>query len=279
MNVLSQLSCGRSRKIIVVTNPTSETGFIGPPGPPGPPGVQGETGPAGIPGTDASAIDSFILLTPINKANSWMSTEGLVIQTQGLRLANPVGAFNGGGTGNKFLTEVNHPILRGKFLNTFDRIEVMARKIRPEASGTLFLYVNMQIKDSPGGSWNGPPLGPDRIVIGNKPGVVGTTFSTITYAASESIWTVAGPAGLGLNPNGDPMNPVNAPLPLTGVPDSAFFFYGFTGDGGFPANTETSPLMFVTSDSGSIANRTLVIQSFTIFFNDATPPIVVSFID
>jgi hypothetical protein len=67
-------------------------------------------------------------------------------------------------------------------------------------------------------------------------------------------------------------------LPLTNVPATATFFYGLTGDGGLPPVTETAPIYLVTGDSASVANRTIVIQEFTVFFNDATPPIEVSFV-
>ena len=73
-------------------------------------GPQGVQGPQGIPGP---ALNASVLLTPINGVNYWLSSEGLVVQTQGLTGTgvNPVGAFNGSGTGNKSLVEVNNPTL------------------------------------------------------------------------------------------------------------------------------------------------------------------------
>ena len=246
------------------------------PGIVGPQGVPGSTGPQGAQGENASDIDSDILLTPINRVNYWQNEEGLVVQTQGLRSGtnnpNLVGAFNGSGRGNKSLIEINKVILRDKLVNTFDRIEVTLRKIRPILSaGSLFLYVNMQVQSDPNDPWSGPPAGPDRIVIGNIPVVPSGTFMTFTFAASDEIWTVAGAPGLNLH--------TTMKRQLTAVPDTATFFYGLTGDGGLPPVTETSPIYFVTGDSSSVANRTIVVQEFTVFFNDNTPSIHVSFVN
>ena len=258
--------------------PTGERGNIGPTGERGDIGPTGSigpccTGPTGESGINVIAIDPDILLTPINRVNYWVNDEGLVVQTQGLQSStvNPVGAFNGGGRGNKSLVEINKLILRDKLVNSFDRLEVIVRKIRPILSaGGLFLYVNMQVQEIPDGSWNGPPAGPDRIVIGVSSITVTDTFTILIFDASDPIWTVAGAPGLNLD--------TTIQQPLTNVPATATFFYGVTGDGGLPPVTETSPIYFVTGDSSSVANRTIVIQSFTIFFNDGTPSIVVNFI-
>lgn len=214
--------------------------------------------------------DSVLLFTPINQVDYHRTVEGLVIQTRGLQspATNNVGAFNGGGDGNKFLLEINDDLFNGRLLPTFDRIEVVARKVRPAlASSTLLLYVNFQAKVSAGPGFSGPPGGPDRIIVGNIPAVLSSEFSTITFAASDSIWGAAGAPGLNLNNNS-----IGPPLPLTVIPSNTEMFYGLTGDGGLPAATETAPMALVTGDSGSVDSRTIVIQSFTIFFNDGTPP-------
>lgn len=226
--------------------------------------------PPGPPGPAGPAIDERILLTPINRVNYWLNDEGLAVQTQSG--PNVAGAFNGGGTGTKSLVELNDLSLRGRLLSSFERLDVRLRRVRPETGGTLWLYVNFQIQAVAGPTWSGPP-GPDRIVVGNIP--INPTLSFVTYSFDRddsSIWSAAGAPGLGLPQNGVG----NASLNVV-TPNTAAFFFGFTGDGGLPAGTQTSPILLVTSDSGSTAPRTLIIESFSVIFNDGSDPITISF--
>jgi hypothetical protein len=220
------------------------------------------------------ALDTQITLTPVNHTNFWVSTEGLVVQTQGTNpgmLVNPAGAFNGGGQGNKALVELNVLTLRNRLLSTLNRLEFVVRKIRPEATlpGNTF-FINMQVQAVPSPTWNGPLLGPDRIVIGDVQPLV-DTFTTLVYAASAPMWTVGGAPGLGLN-----RNTAGPSLPLVGnLPSTATWFYGTLPDGGLPYQTETAPIYIMSgvSASGQTLSRTWVLASVAIFFNDGTAPV------
>ncbi|AGO82733.2 hypothetical protein pdul_cds_608 [Pandoravirus dulcis] len=252
--------------------PRGIMGAQGPMGVTGPSGPQGPLGPPGATGPPGPALDSDIRLTPVNRANYWQSDEGLVVQTQGLSggAVNPVGAFNGAGTGNKSIVEINSAALYGRLLSTLDRIEIVARKTRPiNTAGSLFAYVNMQVQATAAPGWSGPPAGPDRVVIAPTTAPMASTFSTIVFRASDPIWTVGGAPGLGLNQGGPP-------LPLTGAPPTAAFYYGVVPDGGLPPVTETAPILIVTGDSSSVASRNVIIKSIRVYFTDA-PPLVYDF--
>lgn len=254
------------------TGPRGIMGAQGPTGAMGPLGPQGLVGPPGATGPPGPALDSDIRLTPVNRVNYWQSDEGLVVQTQGLSGAavNPVGAFNGAGTGNKSIVEINSATLYGRPVSTLDRIEITARKTRPtNTAGSLFAYVNMQVQATSAPGWSGPPGGPDRVVIAPTTATMLPTFSTIVFRASDPIWTVGGAPGLGLNQGGPPLS-------LTGAPPTATFFYGAVPDSGLPPVTETAPILIVTGDSSSVASRNVIIKSIHVYFTDA-PPLVYTF--
>ena len=249
--------------------PSGQNGTDGAAGPPGPtgqngndgaPGAIGPTGPAGPPGTDAGAlIVNNANLSSLNFSTNLASLSIVAPpapQYSELRLytppsaANLVGAFVGGGAGNKAMIQI--PGFNGLPLRLLSTIEIDMKSVI--GGPTLVPYFNflVDLDCNSNEDLNVVTLGNAatvgtlrngrRIIVMQPttvgPGVdVGLGFTRFTVTPSSAAWYIVGGApslGLALFPPG-PLAPLSN---MTSADYSAACLLdGVSGDGGLKRNT------------------------------------------
>lgn len=212
--------------------------------------------------TDAGLDGSASL--PAGTATETANQSALTTLADGLELStpatgpNPVGAFNGGGTGNKLFLGFSG--FAGTSPLALSAITLRARRDR----GNAQLYLNLQV-DCDGDGVFDPSV--DGIVVvdsGMVPALaLGATFTDVTILASDPVFTIVGG---GLFPNGQSKCGLYSHLgnegrPLTDLPPTAVLWDGSTGDNGMPKNKVMPSVLWVLGDSSNLQDLAVTVAS------------------
>lgn len=196
----------------------------------------------------------------VNAGSHTLGSEGLVLATRETT-ANPPGAFNGPGAGNKaFLGFSDHD---GVLLSALGPIVVRARR----DEGTPFFYLNLQVDCDGSNTWDDAV---DGVVIVDSDALPALALETdamtdVTIDPAAPIFKIVGA--------GSPPGPLkcglfshlsDTPLPLTSAPAAARLWNGDTGDNGMPRGTVMPAILFVLGDSNNLAARKVTVEKVTV---------------
>ncbi len=230
---------------------TTSVGAPGPAGAPGvagTPGVAGPPGPAGPPGASGAGSGTLVLnnaavasMPQGNSVTLQTTVDGadtVMRMVTPATAANPVGAFVGGGTGNKAILGLSG--FAGMKLTDLGGLEFDLKVV---TGPTTNIYMNFIIDldcsadEVPTALTIADIRARRRVVVWN-PDIasgyaVGGGYTRYAASFASSQWSIVGTPTLGLSNN----PAASAPLtPLTGYP-FACVVDGVTADGGLPRNT------------------------------------------
>lgn len=211
-------------------------------------------------GPDSGGLPPGVAAVEVNSASHTLTPEGLVFETLP-SAANPPGAFNGPGAGNKAFFGFSG--YDNTLLSALGTIVVRARRDQ----GTPFFYLNLQVDCDGNGTWNDAV---DGIVVVDPESLPGLALQTdamtdVTIRPSDPVFKIVGA--------GTPPGPLkcglfshlsSAPRPLTDAPAAARLWNGDTGDNGMPRGTVMPAILFVLGDSNNLAARKVTVERVTI---------------
>ena len=210
--------------------------------------------------TDSGGLPPGTAAVDVNSAAHTLTPEGLAFETLP-SAANPPGAFNGPGAGNKaFLGFAGHD---GTPLSALGPIVVRARRDQ----GTPFFYLNLQVDCDGDGTWNDAV---DGIVVVDPEALPGLALDTgaMTDVAINPADPVFKMVGAGTPPGplkcGLFSHLSSTPLPLTSAPAAARLWNGDTGDNGMPRGAVMPAILLVLGDSNNLAARKVTVERVTI---------------
>ncbi len=251
-------------------------GAAGDSGKPGPAGAKGDPGAKGEPGPAQRWRDFSVSAAAVDGGYS----DGSVVLRTG-RATNEVGAFTGGGRGNKAILGVfgfhNLPLAQlGSVSYSWTRVTGPSGPFATPADGPSVMtpYCNVVVDF-------GPPVGVRILVLlddslaGVITGAIGTysnAANTLTYAwtSAQAVLIVGStpPAPGGVFPsvsvgalwaeNAYDMTALVAANPHAKIVDA------YTGDGGLPAGARVSGILLCSGDSGSTTEAGYRIATLTI---------------
>lgn len=209
-------------------------------------------------GLDGSAsLPAGTATETANQSTLTTLAEGLQLSTPAT-VPNPVGAFNGSGTGNKLFLGFSG--FAGTSPLALSAIILRARSDR----GSAQLYLNLQVDCDGDGVFDPSVDGIIAVDSGMVPALaLGATFTDITILASDPVFTIVGG---GLFPNGQPKCGLYSHLgnegrPLTDLPPTAILWDGSTGDNGMPKNKVMPSVLWVLGDSSNLQDRAVTVAS------------------
>lgn len=211
-------------------------------------------------GPDSGGLPPGAAAVDVNSASHALTAEGLVFETLP-SAANPPGAFNGPGAGNKAFFGFSG--FDNVLLSALGPIVVRARRDQ----GTPFFYLNLQVDCDGNGTWNDAV---DGIVVVDPESLPALALQTdamtdVTINPADPVFKIVGA--------GSPPGPLkcglfshlsSTPLPLTSAPAAARLWNGDTGDNGMPRGTVMPAILFVLGDSNNLAARKVTVERVTI---------------
>ncbi len=211
-------------------------------------------------GPDSGGLPPGVTAVEVNSAAHALTAEGLVFETLP-SAANPPGAFNGPGAGNKAFFGFSG--YDNVLLSALGTIVVRARRDQ----GTPFFYLNLQVDCDGSGTWNDAV---DGIVVVDPEALPALALQTdamtdVTINPSDPVFKIVGASS--------PPGPLkcglfshlsSAPRPLTDAPAAARLWNGDTGDNGMPRGTVMPAILFVLGDSNNLAARKVTVERVTI---------------
>ncbi|MBT3181020.1 MAG: hypothetical protein HN337_00770 [Deltaproteobacteria bacterium] len=197
---------------------------------------------------------SDVSMDGVNSVRYFVTDDGLVIRSEDTTGdPNPVGGFNGGGTGNKALLGLS--LYDGKPVADLTKIELSARL----DGGDSHFYLNMQIDCDGNDVWEPANDGIFVVDSDTLPAFHLTDdFQKIIISSADPIFKRVGGAN---DACGDyPSHLDNVGKPLTVLPPEAKLFYGKTGDGGMPDDLDMPSILLIMNDSGTNTQRIVTIK-------------------
>lgn len=212
-------------------------------------------------GLDAGSDGSVSLppgteTAPVNQSTQSPTASGLELSTPATA-PNPLGAFNGSGTGNKLF--LGFTGWGGMSPLALADIKLRAKIDRGNAS----LYLNLQVDCDGDGVFDPAVDGIVAVDKGMAAGLaLGPTFTDVTILATDPVFTIVGGGIFPAPPKcGLYSHLGNEGRPLTDLPPTALLWDGSTGDNGMPKNKAMPAVMWVLGDSANLADLAVTVES------------------